>query len=66
MGNSWSDACNFRAVTVLEHAIKLSDILRFEDEVRLDTWYIENWSLWLDLYIALKTPFTVLYRKGVY
>jgi exopolysaccharide biosynthesis polyprenyl glycosylphosphotransferase len=40
--------------------------LEFEDEVRLDTWYIENWSLLLDLYIALKTPFVVLYRKGAY
>jgi exopolysaccharide biosynthesis polyprenyl glycosylphosphotransferase len=40
--------------------------LSFEDEVRLDSWYIENWSLWLDLYIALKTPFAVLYRKGSY
>lgn len=40
--------------------------LSFEDEVRLDTWYIENWSLMLDVYIALKTPFAVLYRKGVY
>jgi exopolysaccharide biosynthesis polyprenyl glycosylphosphotransferase len=40
--------------------------LSFEDEVRLDTWYIENWSLMLDIYIALKTPFAVLYRKGVY
>lgn len=40
--------------------------LEFEDEVRLDTWYIENWSLWLDIYIALKTPFAVIYRKGAY
>ncbi|MCR4278522.1 MAG: sugar transferase [bacterium] len=40
--------------------------LTFEDEVRLDIWYIENWSLWLDIYIALKTPFAVIYRKGVY
>ncbi|MEO5927612.1 MAG: sugar transferase [Patescibacteria group bacterium] len=40
--------------------------LSFEDEVRLDTWYIENWSLMLDVYIALKTPFAVIYRKGVY
>jgi len=40
--------------------------LQFEDEVRLDTWYIENWSLLLDIYISLKTPFVVLYRKGAY
>jgi len=40
--------------------------LTFEDEVRLDTWYIENWSLLRDLYIILKTPFAVLYRKGAY
>lgn len=34
--------------------------LDFEDEVRLDTYYIENWSLKLDLQILLKTPFAVL------
>ncbi len=37
--------------------------LDFEDEVRLDTYYIENWSLWLDLYIILKTPMVVLRRR---
>lgn len=31
--------------------------LDFEDEVRLDSYYIENWSPWLDFYILLKTPF---------
>jgi exopolysaccharide biosynthesis polyprenyl glycosylphosphotransferase len=40
--------------------------LEFEDEVRLDTWYIENWSVTLDVYILLKTPFAVIYRKGAY
>lgn len=40
--------------------------LQFDEEARLDTWYIENWSLALDLYILLKTPFVVLQRKGVY
>ncbi len=40
--------------------------LQFEDEARLDIWYIENWSPWLDVYILLKTPFVVLHRKGAY
>lgn len=37
--------------------------LDFDAEVRLDTYYIENWSLLLDLKIMLKTPFVVLFRK---
>lgn len=40
--------------------------LDFEDEVRLDSWYIEHWNPALDLYILLKTPFVVLARKGAY
>ncbi len=34
--------------------------LNFEDEVRLDTFYMENWALWLDLVILLKTPLALL------
>jgi exopolysaccharide biosynthesis polyprenyl glycosylphosphotransferase len=37
--------------------------LSFDDEVKLDTWYIENWSPALDLYILLKTPFAVLEKR---
>jgi exopolysaccharide biosynthesis polyprenyl glycosylphosphotransferase len=37
-----------------------------EEAVRLDTFYIENWSLTFDLYILLKTLSTVLERKGAY
>jgi len=29
--------------------------LDFEEEVALDVWYIENWSIWLDLKILWKT-----------
>lgn len=36
--------------------------LDFEDEYKLDLYYIENWSLWLDIQICLKTV-GVLFRK---
>jgi lipopolysaccharide/colanic/teichoic acid biosynthesis glycosyltransferase len=40
--------------------------LTFDDLVRLDFYYIENWSIWLDISILLKTPAAVLRRKGAY
>ena len=33
--------------------------LSFEEEVKLDTYYIENWSILLDLSIFLRTPLAV-------
>lgn len=36
--------------------------LDFEKEYRLDLYYIENWSIWLDFQILFKT-FGVLFRK---
>jgi exopolysaccharide biosynthesis polyprenyl glycosylphosphotransferase len=40
--------------------------LSFEDMVRLDLYYIENWSLSLDVKLILKTLSTVLLRRGAY
>lgn len=40
--------------------------LDFEDEVRLDTYYIENWSLKLDLQILLRTIVIVLTGQAAY
>lgn len=40
--------------------------LSFEDMVRLDLFYIENWSLSFDLKIILKTLGAVLRRDGAY
>jgi exopolysaccharide biosynthesis polyprenyl glycosylphosphotransferase len=37
-----------------------------EEAVRLDGFYIENWSLAFDLYIILKSFGTVINRKGAY
>lgn len=43
-----------------------SDIDNFEDVVRLDLSYIQNWSLWLDLKILLQTVGVVLNKTGAY
>jgi exopolysaccharide biosynthesis polyprenyl glycosylphosphotransferase len=40
--------------------------LSFDDLVRLDFYYLENWSIWLDISILVKTPFAVLARDGAY
>jgi len=40
--------------------------LSFDEEAKLDIYYIENWSPALDLYVLLKTPGTVLGRRGAY
>ncbi len=38
--------------------------LDFEDEVKLDFYYIENWSMWLDLKIILKSIGVVFRADG--
>ena len=40
--------------------------LTFDDLVRLDFYYLENWSIWLDITILFKTPWAVFSRKGAY
>lgn len=41
-----------------------SDIQDFEEVVKLDCTYIDNWSLWLDIKILFKTVGVVLTHKG--
>lgn len=38
--------------------------LSFEEEIRLDSFYIENWSIWLDFYIIFKTILILMGRKS--
>ena len=40
--------------------------LTFDDEARLDILYIENWSLWMDVKIILRTFFVIFKGKGAY
>lgn len=40
--------------------------LSFDDLVRLDFYYLEKWSLWLDVTILLRTLPAVVTRRGAY
>ena len=38
----------------------------FQDRLRLDEYYIRNWSIWLDLYVLSRTVEVVLRGRGAY
>jgi lipopolysaccharide/colanic/teichoic acid biosynthesis glycosyltransferase len=39
--------------------------LSWEERLRLDVWYVDHWSLWLDLKILWRTLWMVLRREGI-
>ncbi len=39
--------------------------LTWEDKFRLDIWYVDHWSLWLDLKILAISVWKVLTREGI-
>lgn len=39
--------------------------LTWQDKFRLDVWYVDNWSLGLDIRILLMTVWKVLIREGI-
>ena len=38
----------------------------YEERVQMDSWYVRNWSVWLDLSLLWKTFSVVLNHKGAY
>ncbi len=38
----------------------------YDERVQMDSWYVRNWSVWLDLIYLLRTVSIVLLRKGAY
>jgi undecaprenyl-phosphate galactose phosphotransferase len=36
----------------------------YDDRVKLDVWYVRNWTLWHDIAILLKTIPAVLFKRG--
>ncbi len=40
--------------------------ISYEERVNLDAYYVRNWSVWLDLYILLRTVWVVITAEGAY
>ncbi|MEO1209956.1 MAG: undecaprenyl-phosphate galactose phosphotransferase WbaP [Cyanobacteria bacterium J06638_20] len=40
--------------------------LAYEERVSLDAYYVRNWSVWLDVYILIRTIWVVLSGEGAY
>ncbi len=40
--------------------------MSYDFRVRLDSWYVLNWSLWFDIVILFKTVMVVLRKEGAY
>jgi len=40
--------------------------LPYHERVRLDVYYVRNWSVWMDLYILTRTIVAVLFSRGAY
>lgn len=38
----------------------------YSERVLLDSWYVRNWSIWIDLVMLFRTLKVVLFRKGAY
>jgi Undecaprenyl-phosphate galactose phosphotransferase WbaP len=40
--------------------------LSYDERIGLDVYYVQNWSIWLDLHILMHTLFIVLQGRGAY
>ncbi len=38
----------------------------YEERIALDLYYIQNWSIWLDIWILIKTVYVVIKGRGAY
>ena len=58
--------CAKPGITGLWQVKGRSDLVNFEEVVRLDREYIDRWSLWMDIKILALTIPTVFQRTGAY
>jgi lipopolysaccharide/colanic/teichoic acid biosynthesis glycosyltransferase len=41
------------------------NLTTFSERLKLDVWYVDHWSLWLDIKILARTPVSVLRSRAV-
>ena len=39
--------------------------ISWEDKFKLDVWYVDNWTFWLDMKIIFKTIWSVIVKEGI-
>lgn len=54
----WAQICGYRGET--------DTLDKMEGRIKHDLYYLENWSLWLDLKVILMTPLATIQNKNVY
>ena len=52
----WAQVNGFRGITDTDEKMAL--------RIEYDLWYIQNWSLWLDIKILLQTPLAMIHRNA--
>ena len=62
--HNFSRRVGYPTLSAMWQVSRQSDITDFEEVVKLDTQYIQNWSLGYDVKIILKTIKVVLKREG--
>lgn len=45
--------------------VKGRNSISWEEKFKLDVWYVDNWSLWLDVKILFLTVYKVIKRDGI-
>lgn len=65
-GDAFQDFCLVRpGITGIWQVNGRSDTT-YDERVAMDSWYVRNWSIWIDLFYLLKTVKVVLSGRGAY
>ena len=65
-GDAFRDFCLVRpGITGIWQVNGRSDTT-YDERVAMDSWYVRNWSIWIDMFYLLKTAKIVVSGRGAY